>query len=224
MKSSYFLVKVNYRFANLCGATINVSEMYVLPQKRFIFTRARPPEGIISGAEIVSQFRVSRRETWTLLRGQPHQRPDVCHRGRRRRRRHPTDFISVASTEGFRKSHLCRVYLSGRRAAPKCTPKFLKKIYFPPIAPTRYFSPDISRVQCRVFLSAWPTSKRETLVIIIGLSRNRTRKERGRREKKKDKTARFVRDEDRKSISSASTQRLAARDRVSKLFFTTYIA
>lgn len=130
MKSSYFLVKVNYRFANLCGATINVSEMYVLPQKRFIFTRARPPEGIISGAEIVSQFRVSRRETWTLLRGPPHQRPDVCHRGRRRRRRHPTDFISVASTEGFRKSHLCRVYLSGRRAAPKCTPKFLKKSIF----------------------------------------------------------------------------------------------
>jgi hypothetical protein len=135
------------------------------------------------------------------------RKADICHRGRRRHRRHPTDFISVASTEGFRKP-VRPARLQRRANAPREMHSEIPKIYFPPIAPTRYFSTDIPRVQCRVFLSAWPTSERETPVIIIGLSRNRMRKKRGRREKMK--RARFGRDEGRKTVSSAGTQHHAS--------------
>lgn len=141
-------------------------------RKRFIYIRTGPAEEIITGTKIVLQFLVLYRcvvNLALLLRvfSKTHSLSlEVVERHHRTSM--PVDFILVPS-KAFRKS-TCNIRHM-RNALRNLKNLFLSN------APTLYFSRQYLTYVITCIFTHWPTSRENSLPwLIIGLSRNRTRK------------------------------------------------
>lgn len=145
-------------------------------ERDVLFIRTGPPEGIISGAKIVSQLYCAlhrceplpRRLRQRARRLSPKSSPSLSDVIR------PILFLSLRR-KGFESPLACPAYSVRLIQSAKCTPKSQKSIFCR--RRPRLISRPMSRACNAAYFYPWPTSARRSAAsLLFGHSRNRTRK------------------------------------------------